>query len=271
MVTPSSACTGQNLKITLDLSFLHPVSANLRFVFIINPESHCFLHLCCDQNGPRHWHYHPSPGLLQQPPHCFCPVLLQSIFRIIDKRVPTKLAKPCHFFAQNPLIVSHLIHSKSQRFSDSPQCPTWSVCLSFRSHLFLFHPQPCSSLLAVRHASISWFCMYYSLLRKLILQRASWLTPWPFSCPEQCPAQNRYSINIYCWCWICQTIVPTKAQSFQNWERVCHFLQMYHKKVTNVLLLWDYTYPDSGAIVLDLNQFQASFFNNHLNTCGFCI
>lgn len=72
--------------------------------------------------------------------HCFCPVLLQSIFHSADRRVLIKLAKPCYLLAQNALIISLLIQSKSQRFYNVPQVPACSACFSFRPHLpLLFH------------------------------------------------------------------------------------------------------------------------------------
>ena len=84
------------------LFFLLPVQANSEsFGLPHQPRISQLLTSLSQPNRPRH--HHPSPGLLQKPPHCFYPVLLESIFCIADKRVLIKLAKACHLFAQNPL------------------------------------------------------------------------------------------------------------------------------------------------------------------------
>lgn len=151
MAASFSICTGQNLEVILDSSYsLH--QQILRALFIItNKES-----------------------------HCFCPVLLQSIFHTADRRVLIKLAKPCYLLAQNALIISVLIQSKSQRLYNVPQVPACSACFSFRPHLpLLFHsphrpildtPSSLLVLTHVRQASILWFlCVSSSLLRTLTL------------------------------------------------------------------------------------------------------
>lgn len=110
-------------------------------------------------------------------------------------------------FAQNPLIAPHLIQSKSWRFHNGPQGPTWSVCLSFRSHLlFQTHWPPCWSSNMSGMLPCHGFCRYCSLCP----EHSSF--KWPHDSlpdiPAQCPVQNRNSINIYCWCWIFQSNNP---------------------------------------------------------------
>ena len=151
MAASFSICTGQNLEGILDSSYSLHLQI-LRALFIITNKEY----------------------------HCFCPVLLQSIFHTADRRVLIKLAKPCYLLAQNVLIMSLLIQSKSQRLYNGPQVPACSACFPFRSHLLLLFHSPhhpvldtTSSLLVLQHvrkASILWFlCVLFSLLRTLNL------------------------------------------------------------------------------------------------------
>lgn len=69
-----------------------------------------------------------------------------------------------------------------------------------------------------------------------------------------------------------QTVPSTKAQ-FLEQGKVLPLPAGISPSTQNILLLWVWgsTYPDAGAIILDLNQLQASLFYNHLNTCAFGI
>ena len=112
--------------------------------------------------------------------HCFCPVLLQSIFHTAERRVLIQLAKPCYLLAQNVLIISLLIQSKSQRLQKVPQVPACSACFPFRPPLLLLLHSPHhpvlgtpSSLLVLQHVRqaliLPFLCVSFSLLRTLNL------------------------------------------------------------------------------------------------------
>lgn len=154
MAASFSICTGQNLEGILGSSLLLPTPANSES-FVDHHQQRIPLLLSC----PATVYF---PHCRQKSSYKTCQTMLH------------------YLLAQNVLIMSLLIQSKSQRLYSIPQVPACSACFPFRPHLLLLcqcphHPvlDTPSSLLVLQHVRqapiLRSLCVLFSMLRTLNL------------------------------------------------------------------------------------------------------